>query len=107
MVSVRDTPHGASFAVRVQPRAKKAAITGVLGDDRDAALKIALPAPPIEGRANEALIEFLAKVLDVPRSAVQLVSGPQSRNKVVRVVGRTAKEISAALTASLTRAKPA
>ena len=50
MIPIRDTPAGATFAVRVQPRARKDAITGVVGD----ALKLALTAPPVEGRANQA-----------------------------------------------------
>jgi len=57
MISVRDTPAGATFAVKVHPRAKKNAITGELGE----ALKLSLTAPPVDGRANEACIEFFAK----------------------------------------------
>lgn len=71
--------------VRVHPRAKKNAITGELGD----ALKLSLTTPPIEGRANEACIEFFAKLLKVPRSSVTIASGQGSRNKVIRVVGVT------------------
>jgi uncharacterized protein (TIGR00251 family) len=73
------------FAVKVQPRAKKNAIVGELGD----ALKVALTAPPIDGRANQACIEFFADLLNVPRSAVTIVSGQSSRNKVIRVTGST------------------
>ena len=71
-----------SFAVKVHPRAKKNAITGELGD----ALKISLTAPAQEGRANEACIEFFAKLLKVPRSSVTIASGQSSRNKVIRVL---------------------
>jgi len=66
---------------------------GVAGEGAEAALKIALTAPPLEGRANEALISYLADLLDVPRSAVAVISGEHSRNKVVRVVGRTAAQV--------------
>jgi len=62
MISIRDSAAGVTFAVKVQARAKKNAITGDLGD----ALKLALTAPPIEGRANEACIEFFANLLEVP-----------------------------------------
>ena len=86
MISVRDTPAGATFAVKVHPRAKKNAITGELGE----ALKLSLTAPPVDGRANEACIEFFANLLDVPRSSVTMASGETGRNKVMRVTGISA-----------------
>jgi uncharacterized protein (TIGR00251 family) len=89
MVDIRDTPSGATFAVKVHPRAKKNAITGEVGD----ALKVALTAPPVEGKANEACIEFFAKLLKVPRSSVTIAAGLGSRNKAVRVAGLSADEL--------------
>ena len=89
MVEVRDTASGVSFAVKVHPRAKKNAITGEIGD----ALKVALTAPPVEGKANEACIEFFAKLLKVPRSSVTIAAGQNSRNKLIRVTGLTAEEV--------------
>ena len=89
MIPVNDTAAGATFAVRVHPRARKNAITGTLGD----ALKLSLTAPPAEGRANQACIEFLAEVLRLPRSSVTIAAGPASRNKVVRVAGLTASAL--------------
>jgi uncharacterized protein len=89
MFEVRDTPAGAVFAVKVHPRAKKDAITGEIAD----ALKLALTAPPVEGRANEACIEFLAKLLKVPRSSISIAAGQNSRNKVIRVAGLSAEEV--------------
>jgi uncharacterized protein (TIGR00251 family) len=86
MISVRDTPAGATFAVKVHPRAKKNAITGELGE----ALKLSLTAPPVDGRANDACIEFFANLLDVPRSSVTIASGETGRNKVMRVTGISA-----------------
>jgi uncharacterized protein len=88
MIPIREGAGGVGFAVRVQPRAKKNAITGEVGE----ALKISLTAPPIDGRANEACIEFFAKLLKVPRSSVTIASGETSRNKVIRVAGLTAEE---------------
>jgi uncharacterized protein (TIGR00251 family) len=73
----------------VQPRAKRNAIVGELGD----ALKLNLTAPPVEGRANEACIEFLANLLEVPRSSVSIASGESSRQKVIRVVGLSAEQL--------------
>jgi uncharacterized protein (TIGR00251 family) len=56
-------------------------------------LKISLSAPPLDGRANVALGEFFAEMFSVPRGAVQVVTGERSRNKVVRINGRTAAEL--------------
>jgi uncharacterized protein len=89
MIPIRDAPGGATFAVKVQPRAKKNAVTGEVGD----ALKLAFTAPPIDGRANEACIEFFANLLDVPRSSITIASGETSRNKVIRVAGLSADEV--------------
>jgi uncharacterized protein (TIGR00251 family) len=89
MIPIRDTPTGAMFAVKVQPRAKQNAITGELGDT----LKLALTAPPVEGRANEACIEFFANLLDVPRSSITIASGETNRRKVIRVARMTADEV--------------
>jgi uncharacterized protein (TIGR00251 family) len=80
---------GITFAVKIHPRARKNAITGVLGD----ALKVSLTAPPIEGRADEACIEFFANLLKVPRSSVTIASGQKSRNKVIRVAGLSIEEV--------------
>lgn len=73
----------------MHPWAKKNAVTGAIGE----ALKISLTTPPIEGRANEACIEFFAKLLKVPRSSVTIASGQTSRNKVIRVAGVTGQYV--------------
>jgi len=89
MISIHDTPDDATFAIKVHPRARKNAITGELGG----ALKLSLTAPPVEGRANEACIEFLANLLKVPRSSVTIASGQSSRRKVIRVSGVSTDEV--------------
>jgi uncharacterized protein len=89
MIPIRDTAAGVTFAVKLHPRAKENAITGEVGD----ALKLSLTAPPVDGRANEACIEFFANLLKVPRSSVTIASGETSRNKVVRVAGLSAEEV--------------
>jgi uncharacterized protein (TIGR00251 family) len=89
MIPLQESGSGVSFAVKVHPRAKKNAITGELGD----ALKLSLTTPPVEGRANEACIEFFAKLLKVPRSSVTIASGQTSRNKVIRVAGVTGQYV--------------
>ncbi|MGB6689514.1 MAG: DUF167 domain-containing protein [Terracidiphilus sp.] len=78
---LRATRDGVTLAVRAQPGAKKTAITGIYGEGASAQLKVAVHAPPIEGRANEALVAFLAETFSLPRSAVELVSGASSRSK--------------------------
>jgi uncharacterized protein len=89
LISVQQTPAGTTFAIKVHPRAKKNAITGEVAD----ALKVALTAPPVDGKANEACIEFFAKLLKVPRSSVTIAAGLTSRNKVVRVTGLKADTV--------------
>jgi uncharacterized protein (TIGR00251 family) len=86
---MQQTPAGTTFAVKVHPRAKKNAITGEVGD----ALKLALTAPPVDGKANEACIDFFAKLLKVPRSSVTIAAGQTSRNKVIRVAGLSAEDV--------------
>ena len=80
---LKQTAEGVEISIRAAPRAAKNAVQGVLGD----ALKIRLQAPPVEGKANEALVKFLAEVLDVPPRAVRLLSGETGRNKRVLVAG--------------------
>jgi uncharacterized protein (TIGR00251 family) len=73
---------GVTLAVRAQPGAKKTAIVGVYGEGSTAQLKIAIHAPPVEGRATAALIAFLAEIFSLPRNSVEVVSGELSRSKV-------------------------
>ncbi|MGB8771831.1 MAG: DUF167 domain-containing protein [Candidatus Korobacteraceae bacterium] len=93
MIPIRNTPFGATFQVKVHPRAKKNAITGEVGD----ALKLALTAPALEGRANQACIEFLAEVLNVPHASVTIAAGEGRRNKVIRIAGMSAAQVTAKL----------
>ena len=86
MIALHETADGITFTIKVQPRARKNAIFGQLGET----LKVALTAPPVDGRANDACIEFLSEVLSVPRSAITIISGQSSRNKIIRVRGITA-----------------
>lgn len=97
MIPIRDTSSGASFAIKVHPRAKKDAIAGEVGD----ALKVSLTAPPVEGKANEACIRFFADLLRVPRSSVTIAAGESSRNKVIRVHGLSAVQVEERLRSSV------
>jgi len=93
VIPIQESATGISFQVKVHPRAKKDAITGALGD----ALKLSLTAPPIEDRANEACIEFFARLLKLPRSSITIASGQSSRLKIIRIIGITAAEFRAQL----------
>ncbi len=89
-----DTPDGCTLALRVHPGARRNAVTGT----HDNALKVSLTTPPTDGRANEALLRFLADTLHLPKARVTLLSGAASRSKTVRVTGMSAAEVEAALT---------
>ena len=78
-----------TFTVRVQPRASRDEIAGVI----DGAMKIRLCAPAVENRANEGLVDYLARVLKTSKSAVRIRSGEQSRSKRVEVLGVTRQQI--------------
>ena len=77
------------FAVHVQPRASRSEIVGLQGD----ALKVRLAAPPVDGAANVALVELLAKALGVPRRSVRIVAGVTARGKIVEVGGVNVENI--------------
>jgi uncharacterized protein (TIGR00251 family) len=98
---LRATPSGVTLAVRARPGAKKTAILGTYGEGPAAQLKIAVHAPPIEGRANSALTEFLAETFSVPKSAVELISGELSRSKVFLLRGVAPSQARAALAACM------
>lgn len=89
----QDVGDGCTLAVRVHPGARKNDVAGI----HAGAVKISLITPPVDGRANEALIEFLADLLRVPRARVAIVSGATSRLKVLRITGKSAAEVQAAL----------
>jgi uncharacterized protein (TIGR00251 family) len=89
VIPIQEFAGGVTFAVKVHPKAKKNAITGELGN----ALKLSLTSPPLEGRANEACIEFFAKLLKLSRSSVTIASGQTSRQKMIRISGLSAEEV--------------
>jgi len=89
VIPIHESSGAVSFAAKVHPRAKKNAITGEIGN----ALRLSLTSPPVEGRANQACIEFFAKLLKVPRSSVTIASGQASRQKVIRVSRLSAEEV--------------
>ena len=84
-----DTKHGVILTLRIVPRSSKNEVCGELGD----ALKIKLQAPPVEGKANKALIEFLSDRLDIPRNSISILSGDTGRNKRILISGIKAETV--------------
>ena len=91
MIAVAPHAEGATLAVRAQPGARKTAVLG----EQAGALKVAVTAPPEDGRANEALVEVLRRWLGVRRSQVELLTGATNRNKVFLIRGLTAEQLTA------------
>lgn len=85
-LDLKDSGQEVTFAVKVVPRARRDEIAGVEGT----AVKVRLNAPPVEGKANEALVKFLAAELGVRRADVEILRGETARHKLVRVRGVTA-----------------
>ena len=98
-MSITITPHaeGCLLAVRAQPGARKNAVLG----EHSGSLKVAVTAPPEDGRANEALVEVLRDWLGLKRSQVELASGPTNRNKQFLIRGLTPDELAAAMASKL------
>ena len=90
---VQDVDDGCTLSVRVHPGARRNDVTGL----HAGSVKISITTPPTDGRANEALIELLADLLRVPRARVSIVSGAASRMKLLRITGKSAAEVQAAL----------
>src|SRR5205807_2940767 len=86
-----------TLSLHVQPRASRNAVVGWTGDT----LNIRLTAPPVEGAANAACLAFLADLLDLPQSQLEILRGERSRNKVVQITGLTQDEVRARLKCSL------
>jgi uncharacterized protein len=92
-IFAQDSPDGCTLAVRIHPGARKNAVTGTHAE----AIKISLTTPPTDGRANEALIALLADLLRLPRARISLLTGATSRAKLLRIAGKSAAEVQAAL----------
>jgi uncharacterized protein (TIGR00251 family) len=92
-LAIRDSSEGCTLPVRVHPGARRNAIAGV----HDGALKVSLTTPPTDGRANQALVAFLAAELHIPRARVTLLTGAASRSKSLRIAGLSAAQLRTAL----------
>ena len=94
---LRAVAGGVTLAVRAQPGAKRTAIVGIYGEGAMAQLKIAVLAPPLDGRANAALAEFLAETFGLARNSVELTGGETSRSKIFLLKGMALSRATAAL----------
>jgi uncharacterized protein (TIGR00251 family) len=97
MIAITDHAEGCILPVRAQPGARRAGVQG----EQAGALKVAVTAPPEEGRANRALVEVLSKALGVKRSQVELIAGQTSRDKRFLIRGLTRAELESRLAALL------
>jgi uncharacterized protein len=85
-----DARRGAAITVKVIPRAKKTAVAGVMDDGT---IKIKIAAPPVDGAANKALVEFLAEALGLPKNQVDIVAGETSERKLISLVGISPEKV--------------
>jgi uncharacterized protein (TIGR00251 family) len=97
MIEIKKTATGLTFGAYVQPKASKCAVVGLHGH----ALKIKLTAPPQKGAANKQCIEFLAELLELPKSTLTIATGLASRHKQIRIELKTSATDKATLTARL------
>lgn len=91
MSAISESKGTVTLTIKVVPRASKNQIVGIEGD----ALKVRLNAPPVEGKANDALIQFLAERLGVARTQIEIIAGHTARRKIVRVRGISVDEVEA------------
>ena len=89
-----DAKRGAAITVKVIPRAKKTAVLGMMDDGT---IKIKVAAPPVEGAANKALVEFLAEALGLPKLQVDIVAGETSERKLISLVGISPEKVDSIL----------
>ncbi len=97
MLSIKPGKRGILLAVRVMPRSSRNELAGVYGE----AIKVRLTAPPVEGAANQALVEFIAELLRVRKAQIEIVAGQSSRDKTLCISGVDEAEVRARLCALL------
>jgi uncharacterized protein (TIGR00251 family) len=89
---LHDGKHGAALTIRVTPRARRTEFSGIL---EDGTVRIRVSAPPVEGKANKALIKFLSKVLKVRKNKIEIVAGEKGLDKIVSILDMTAEQVQA------------
>jgi hypothetical protein len=88
--NLHDGKSGSALAVRITPRASRNEIHEILDDGT---VKIRITAPPVDGQANKAIIDFLSDVLNVPKSKLEIVAGQTGKDKIIAVEGMNSKEV--------------
>jgi hypothetical protein len=91
---------GATLVIRVTPRARKNQVAQIMADGT---IKITLTAPPVEGKANIALAKFLAEILQVPISSIEIIAGASGRSKLVSISGLNAEVANQRIVNSLSK----
>lgn len=86
---IRESARGSTLEVTVQPRASRTELAGI----HEGTLRLRLTAPPVEGEANKECVKFLAKLLDLPKSRVEVLQGHKSRRKTILLVGVDAADL--------------
>jgi uncharacterized protein (TIGR00251 family) len=89
---LHDGKQGAALTVRVTPRARRDEFAGIL---EDGTLRVRISAPPVEGKANLALVSFLAKALKVRKNRIEIIAGQKGLDKIVSVLDLSAQEVEA------------
>lgn len=89
VINISEKDGKVTFKVKVQPRASKNELAGILGDE----VKIRITAPPVDGEANKGVLRFFADLFQVPKAAVTIVSGLSSRSKTVEISGVNTSEV--------------
>ena len=87
---LHDGKKGSALAIRVTPRASHNKIVEVMGDGT---IKIHIAAPPVDGEANEQLVKYLAEILNIPRSRIEIVAGVSGRDKLISVLDMDAETV--------------
>lgn len=93
---IRETAAGVEIDVRLIPRSKKTQ----LGGEREGALVVRVAAPPVDDRANQALVAFLSEILHTPKQSIRIVGGEHTRKKRVMIAGLTAQAVRALISVS-------
>jgi hypothetical protein len=102
LIHVSDIDRSVTLAIRVTPRARKNEISQILADGT---IKIHLTSPPLEGRANAALVKFVADVLQVPSNCVEILIGESGRNKIIKVNGMAEEVVNQRIQEALSKTK--
>jgi len=89
VLNIQESDEGLRIEVKVQPRSSRNQISG----EQEGALKVKLTAPPVEGEANQALVNFLSRLLKLPRKNIILIRGETTRNKLIEIRGISKEQL--------------